>query len=125
MYNNEPPTAFGAANAGGNPVGSGGPGIKMEADQNNMGFHQKSPNQNNQVGRPNHILLMSIQNQKYVITIEAIHKICSRFGPVVRIVMIRRRGTQTMVEFQDAETARRAMDELQNQDIYRKNRDRS
>ena len=54
----------------------------------------------------------------YVITIEAIHKICSRFGPVVRIVMIRRRGTQTMVEFRDAETARRAMEELQNQDIY-------
>jgi heterogeneous nuclear ribonucleoprotein L len=105
MYSNEPPSAFGAA--AGPPPG----------EPQNMGGYHKSPNQGG-VGRPNHILLMSIQNQKYVITIEAIHKICSRFGPVVRIVMIRRRGTQTMVEFQDADTARRAMEELQNQDIY-------
>lgn len=97
MYNNEP-AAFGAAPHG---------------EQGGMGYQHKAPQ-----GRPNHILLMSIQNQKYVITIEAIHKICSRFGPVVRIVMIRRRGTQTMVEFRDADTARRAMEELQNQDIY-------
>lgn len=114
MYSNESPSAFGAAAGGGGPSSS-------ESQNMGSGNYHKSPNQGGSsggVGRPNHILLMSIQNQKYVITIEAIHKICSRFGPVVRIVMIRRRGTQTMVEFQDADTARRAMEELQNQDIY-------
>lgn len=68
--------------------------------------------------RPNNILIMTILNQKYVITIEAIHKISSRFGNVSRIVMIRKKGTQAMVEFDDVDTARRAMDGLQNQDIY-------
>lgn len=68
--------------------------------------------------RPNNILIYTILNQKYVITIEAIHKISARFGQVHRIVMIRRKGTQAMVEFDDVGTARRAMDGLQNQDIY-------
>lgn len=68
--------------------------------------------------RPNNILIYSILNQKYVITIEAIHKISARFGTVHRIVMIRRKGTQAMVEFDDINTARRAMEGLQNQDIY-------
>ena len=68
--------------------------------------------------RPNNILIMTVVNQKYVITIEAIHKICVRFGNVQRIVMIRRKATQAMVEFDDLETATAAMEGLHNQDIY-------
>lgn len=68
--------------------------------------------------RPNNILIYTIINQKYVITIEAIHKISVRFGNVLRIVMIRRQGTQAMVEFEDIDTATRAMEDLQHQDIY-------
>lgn len=68
--------------------------------------------------RPNNILIFTILNQKYVITIEAIHKISVRFGQVHRIVMIRKKGTQAMVEFDTIDTATRAMDGLQNQDIY-------
>jgi len=77
-------------------------------------LYHKQP-QNN---RPSNILLYTIMNQKYVISIEAIHKISVRFGHVVRIVMIRKRGTQALVEFDDVEAAKRAMDGLQNQDIY-------
>lgn len=68
--------------------------------------------------RPNNILIMTVVNQKYVITIEAIHKICVRFGNVQRIVMIRRKATQAMVEFDDLETATSSMEGLNNQDIY-------
>jgi len=68
--------------------------------------------------RPSNILLYTIMNQKYVISIEAIHKISVKFGHVVRIVMIRKRGTQALVEYDDVESAKRAMDGLQNQDIY-------
>lgn len=79
----------------------------------NMELYHKVPNQ-----RMNNILIYTILNQKYVVTIEAIWKISCRFGTVLRVVMIRKKGTQALVEFEDTETARRAMDALQNQDIY-------
>lgn len=78
------------------------------------GLYHKPPLQS----RPSNILLYTIMNQKYVISIEAIHKISVKFGHVVRIVMIRKRGTQALVEYDDVESAKRAMDGLQNQDIY-------
>ena len=68
--------------------------------------------------RQSNILLYTILNQRYVITIEAIYKISNRFGKVLRIVMIRKKGTQAMVEFESEEDADKAMKGLQNQDIY-------
>lgn len=103
--------------------------FKREASPNNMyqnnmnsynqdnDLYHKAP-RNHQGNPVNRILLYTIVNQRYVITLEAIHKISSRFGNVVRIVMIRKKGTQAMVEFENCEDAKKAMEGLQNQDIY-------
>lgn len=69
-------------------------------------------------GGVNKVLLYTILNQRYVITLEAISKISNRFGNVQRIVMIRKKSTQAMVEFETVEEASKAMENLQNQDIY-------
>lgn len=86
---------------------------------NHFGTNDGDQYKQNNIQQDHHILLYTIFNQKYVITIEAIYKISNRYGGnVVRIVMIRKKGTQAMVEFDNVETAKRAMNGLQNQDIY-------
>jgi len=80
-------------------------------------YHNNNYNSNYKP-RVNNILLYTILNQKYVITIEAIYKISNRFGKVLRIVMIRKKGTQAMVEFATTDDASKAKEELHDQDIY-------
>lgn len=98
--------------------GGGGGGSRGGYDDGGFGGPDPRDSRPPRELRPNNILIFTIINQKYVITIEAIHKISVRFGNVLRIVMIRRQGTQAMVEFEDIDTATRAMEDLQHQDIY-------
>ncbi|XP_066953931.1 heterogeneous nuclear ribonucleoprotein L isoform X20 [Macrobrachium rosenbergii] len=67
---------------------------------------------------PNHILLMTILNPAYPITVDVIHTICQPFGNVLRIVIFKKNGVQAMVEFDGVETATRAKENLQGADIY-------
>jgi len=50
--------------------------------------------------------------------VNVLHSICNPYGSVLRIVVMRRRGVQALIEFDDVGTATRAKEALHNQDIY-------
>lgn len=68
--------------------------------------------------RPNHILLFTIINPFYPITVDVLHKICVAHGPVLRIVIFKKNGVQAMVEFDSLDAATRARENLSGADIY-------
>ncbi|XP_075168935.1 heterogeneous nuclear ribonucleoprotein L isoform X4 [Haematobia irritans] len=68
--------------------------------------------------RPNHILLFTIINPFYPITVDVLHKICVPHGQVMRIVIFKKNGVQAMVEFDNLEAATRARENLNGADIY-------
>ncbi|XP_037945976.1 heterogeneous nuclear ribonucleoprotein L-like, partial [Teleopsis dalmanni] len=68
--------------------------------------------------RPNHILLFTIINPFYPITVDVLHKICHTHGQVLRIVIFKKNGVQAMVEFDSLEAATRARENLNGADIY-------
>lgn len=68
--------------------------------------------------RPNHILLFTIINPFYPITVDVLHKICIPHGQVLRIVIFKKNGVQAMVEFDSLESATRARENLNGADIY-------
>ncbi|XP_072398078.1 heterogeneous nuclear ribonucleoprotein L-like [Diabrotica undecimpunctata] len=68
--------------------------------------------------KPNHILLLTIINPMYPITVDVIHTICQANGPVLRIVIFKKNGVQAMVEFDSVEAAIRAKEALNGADIY-------
>ncbi|KAH8027564.1 hypothetical protein HPB51_007114 [Rhipicephalus microplus] len=49
--------------------------------------------------KPNHVLLMTILNPAYPITVDVIHTICTPSGKVMRIVIFKKNGVQAMVEY--------------------------
>ncbi|KAK8774294.1 hypothetical protein V5799_011172 [Amblyomma americanum] len=49
--------------------------------------------------KPNHVLLMTILNPAYPITVDVIHTICTPSGKVLRIVIFKKNGVQAMVEY--------------------------
>lgn len=67
---------------------------------------------------PNHVLLFTIINPVYPITVDVLHTICSPIGQVLRIVIFKKNGVQAMVEFDNVETAKRAKESLNGADIY-------
>ncbi|XP_064484874.1 heterogeneous nuclear ribonucleoprotein L-like isoform X2 [Ornithodoros turicata] len=67
---------------------------------------------------PNHILLMTILNPAYPITVDVIHTISSPSGKVLRIVIFKKNGVQAMVEFDSVDSATRAKQSLHGADIY-------
>jgi heterogeneous nuclear ribonucleoprotein L len=67
---------------------------------------------------PNHILLMTILNPMYPITVDVIHTISSASGKVLRIVIFKKNGVQAMVEFESIDVAKRAKSALDGADIY-------
>uniref|UniRef100_A0A0N7ZC55 RRM domain-containing protein n=1 Tax=Scylla olivacea TaxID=85551 RepID=A0A0N7ZC55_SCYOL len=67
---------------------------------------------------PNHVLLMTILNPAYPITVDVIHTICQPYGNVLRIVIFKKNGVQAMVEFDGIDPATRAREGLQGADIY-------
>ncbi|KAK7874368.1 hypothetical protein R5R35_007830 [Gryllus longicercus] len=66
----------------------------------------------------NHVLLFTILNPVYPITVEVLHTICSPSGQVLRIVIFKKNGVQAMVEFDSVESAKRAKESLNGADIY-------
>lgn len=64
------------------------------------------------------ILLLSIHNVMYPITVDVIHTICKPYGQVARIVIFRKGGTQAMVEFINVEDAVKAKKYLNGTFIY-------
>eukprot|EP00026_Physarum_polycephalum_P005266 Phypoly_transcript_05297.p1 GENE.Phypoly_transcript_05297~~Phypoly_transcript_05297.p1 ORF type:complete len:578 (+),score=90.96 Phypoly_transcript_05297:60-1736(+) len=65
-----------------------------------------------------HILLCTILNPIYNITVDVIHAIMSPYGNVLRIVVFNKNGVQSLVEFQDANSAVQAYTALDGKDIY-------
>ncbi|CAH1099009.1 unnamed protein product [Psylliodes chrysocephalus] len=68
--------------------------------------------------KPNHVLLFTIINPMYPITVDVIHTICQSSGQVLRIVIFKKNGVQAMVEFDSTESAMRAKESLNGADIY-------
>lgn len=68
--------------------------------------------------KPNKILLFTIQNALYPITCDVLQAICQPTGNVLRIVMVRKRGVQALVEFDSVEAAVKAKSTLNFADIY-------
>ncbi|XP_052720191.1 heterogeneous nuclear ribonucleoprotein L-like isoform X2 [Crassostrea angulata] len=66
----------------------------------------------------NHILLFTVLNPQYPITVDVMHKICTAYGQVQRIVIFKKNGVQAMVEFDTVDTAKRAKQNLNGADIY-------
>ncbi|XP_015430957.1 PREDICTED: heterogeneous nuclear ribonucleoprotein L isoform X3 [Dufourea novaeangliae] len=67
---------------------------------------------------PNHVLLFTIINPVYPITVEVLHTISAPSGQVRRIVIFKKNGVQAMVEFDSVESATRAKETLHGADIY-------
>ncbi|XP_063232655.1 heterogeneous nuclear ribonucleoprotein L isoform X2 [Bacillus rossius redtenbacheri] len=68
--------------------------------------------------KANHVLLFTILNPVYPITVDVLHTICSPNGQVQRIVIFKKNGVQAMVEFDNLESAKRAKESLYGADIY-------
>uniref|UniRef100_A0A0K8SVP0 RRM domain-containing protein n=1 Tax=Lygus hesperus TaxID=30085 RepID=A0A0K8SVP0_LYGHE len=67
---------------------------------------------------PNNVLLFTIFNPVYPITVDVLHTICTPNGQVLRIVIFKKNGVQAMVEFDSIETAKRVKEALNGADIY-------
>ncbi|XP_037821182.1 heterogeneous nuclear ribonucleoprotein L-like [Lucilia sericata] len=83
-------------------------------NKSNDDLRRKRP----EAARPNHILLFTIINPFYPITVDVLHKICNPHGQVLRIVIFKKNGVQAMVEFDCLESATRARENLNGADIY-------
>ncbi|CAL1540964.1 unnamed protein product [Lymnaea stagnalis] len=66
----------------------------------------------------NHILLFTVLNPQYPITVDVMHTINSPYGQVQRIVIFKKNGVQAMVEFDNVDSAKRAKQSLSGADIY-------
>ncbi|KAH3766323.1 heterogeneous nuclear ribonucleoprotein L [Pelomyxa schiedti] len=68
--------------------------------------------------QPNRVLLLSIINPLYSITIDVLYAIMSPYGAVQRIVIFSKNGVQALVEFDSAQSASIAKTALEGKDIY-------
>lgn len=68
--------------------------------------------------KPSNVLLFTVYNPKYPITVDVMHTITSPHGTVNRIVIFRKNGVQAMVEFEAIDEADRAKEALNGADIY-------
>lgn len=67
----------------------------------------------------NHILLLTIVNVMYPITVDVVHQITEKYGEILRIVVFKKnRVQQAMVEFANVEMARAAKEVLNGANIY-------
>jgi len=65
------------------------------------------------------VLLLTIQDALYPINTKLLERICSYAGPVLRIVIFRKKSVQALVEFDSILAAQRAKAALNGADIYR------
>ncbi|KAK4037022.1 hypothetical protein OUZ56_029066 [Daphnia magna] len=70
----------------------GGSGERGGAWEEDGGFKKKDFPEN-------HILLFTIVNPVYPITVDVLHTITQAFGEVLRIVIFKKHGVQAMVEY--------------------------
>uniref|UniRef100_A0A0B6ZTT6 RRM domain-containing protein n=1 Tax=Arion vulgaris TaxID=1028688 RepID=A0A0B6ZTT6_9EUPU len=86
----------------------------------NFSLSQKiqRPGEGEDARPPNHILLFTVLNPQYPITVDVMHTITSPYGQVQRIVIFKKNGIQAMVEFDNVESAKRAKQSLNGADIY-------
>ncbi|XP_078505146.1 heterogeneous nuclear ribonucleoprotein L-like [Lissotriton helveticus] len=66
----------------------------------------------------NKVLLLSIQNPLYPITVDVLYTVCNPVAKVMRIVTFKRNGIQAMVEFENILGAQKAKAALNGADIY-------
>ncbi|CAH8468581.1 unnamed protein product [Heterobilharzia americana] len=64
------------------------------------------------------VLLLTVYNAQYPITVDVIHQITVKHGRVLRIVILRKSRIQAMVEFKSTDEARTAKRHLNGADIY-------
>nr|CAH8826037.1 unnamed protein product [Trichobilharzia regenti] len=64
------------------------------------------------------VLLLTVYNAQYPITVDVIHQITAKHGRVLRIVILRKARIQAMVEFKSTDEARTAKRHLNGADIY-------
>ncbi|KAH3731322.1 heterogeneous nuclear ribonucleoprotein L2 [Pelomyxa schiedti] len=67
---------------------------------------------------PNRILLFTILNPVYNITVDVLYTITSPYGGVQRIVVFNKNGVQALVEFDTPHNAQAAKQALEGKDIY-------
>uniref|UniRef100_A0A1B6DH03 RRM domain-containing protein n=1 Tax=Clastoptera arizonana TaxID=38151 RepID=A0A1B6DH03_9HEMI len=97
---------------------------RMDAENQQRNHNEQFNNYSDDLRRkrpedkPNHVLLFTIINPMYPITVDVLHTICSPIGQVLRIVIFKKNGVQAMVEFDSIETAKRAKENLNGADIY-------
>lgn len=96
---------------------AGIPGTKIAV--NPLVFPEEHKKQkDNEVPETSRVLLMTIMNSLYPITTDIIYAISRPCGHVFRIVIIRKRGVQALVEFDSVLSAMRAKASLNGADIY-------
>ncbi|CAH2252964.1 heterogeneous nuclear ribonucleo L-like isoform X2 [Pelobates cultripes] len=66
----------------------------------------------------NKVLLLSIQNPLYPITVDVLYSVCNPVGKVERIVIFKRNGIQAMLTFDTVLSAQKAKAALNGADIY-------
>lgn len=92
--------------------------LNSRNNNNNINVTDEPRRKRDVATRPNHILLFTIINPVYPITVDVLHTICSPNGQVQRIVIFKKNGVQAMVEFDSIESATRAREALNGCDIY-------
>jgi len=65
-----------------------------------------------------HILVLTIYNPMFPITVDVLHKILSPYGNVLRIVIFTKNGIQALAEFDNPMSAALAKQALDGKDIY-------
>ncbi|XP_060212000.1 polypyrimidine tract-binding protein homolog 2 isoform X1 [Lycium barbarum] len=65
------------------------------------------------------VLLASIENMQYAVTLDVLHMVFSAFGPVLKIAMFDKNGgVQALIQFPDVQTAIVAKEALEGHSIY-------
>ncbi|KAI6656801.1 Heterogeneous nuclear ribonucleoprotein L-like [Oopsacas minuta] len=94
----------------------------QEITRSPYGFDPKSPTSNNSNSpthtHPTHILLYTVLNPIYPISVDILQTISSPCGAVQKIVIFSKNGVQALVEFESVESALRAKEALDGADIY-------
>eukprot|EP01104_Vermistella_antarctica_P016234 TRINITY_DN550_c0_g1_i1.p2 TRINITY_DN550_c0_g1~~TRINITY_DN550_c0_g1_i1.p2 ORF type:complete len:474 (+),score=148.94 TRINITY_DN550_c0_g1_i1:244-1665(+) len=67
----------------------------------------------------NHILLVNVMNMVYPVGIDVLHKVFSKYGSIVKIVIFSKNSAhQSLIQYTDAVVAHTAKTELDGQNIY-------
>jgi len=92
--------------------------IKNTELQFSFSKSQKINQQVKRVQPPNRVLLITILNPVYTITVDVLFAIMSPYGAVQRIVIFSKNGVQALVEFDSSQSAANAKTALEGKDIY-------